>query len=156
MYYRRLIGATGLAFLLFTSLGCDDGAPGADADAVLDVPVLADTVTLPDADVAVTPDVAADGEVTTGPTGCPPPGCDDGNVCTADECDAATQTCKHTSLTDGTACGCGDSGQCFAGTCVNGQGVCNTNADCDDAFACTYDRCDGCQCVVEAIPDCVE
>ncbi|MEZ4266855.1 MAG: hypothetical protein R3F39_10790 [Myxococcota bacterium] len=148
----RIIGAIGLATLLF--MGCSDDSASADAgvDAVADVASDAVADAVPDA-VA---DATGDTDVPVGPTGCVPPSCDDGNQCTVDECDTALLTCKHTPKTDGAACGCLDAGQCFASTCVGGNGVCDSNAQCDDGFGCTADRCDGCKCVTEVIPDCVE
>lgn len=50
--------------------------------------------------------------------------CDDGNPCTADSCDAVTG-CKHTAVTDGTACPA-DGNPCTLDTCQGG--LCNTTA----------------------------
>jgi hypothetical protein len=67
-------------------------------------------------------------------------GCDDGNPCTTDACDAAG-SCTHAPVADGTSCGAGDpchgSGRCNAGACVAGAPV-----SCDDGNACTVDSCD--------------
>ncbi len=89
-------------------------------------------------------------------------GCDDGNACTADRCNAASGACVHADISDrcpapeeacriaacdpevgcvaidapdGTACGAGcEAGTCHAGACVS--------TFCDDANACTLDTCD--------------
>jgi hypothetical protein len=156
MRYGRIIGAIVLATLLMAA--CDDDPAKSDAGADTGADVAADVVADTVADAA--PDTAVDANSDTdgaiGPTGCFPPTCDDGSPCTVDECDTALQTCNHTPILDGTPCGCGNVGQCFAGTCIDGQGVCNSNAQCNDGFVCTFDRCDGCQCVTEPIPDCIE
>lgn len=49
---------------------------------------------------------------------------DDGNDCTIDTCDAASQNPKHTNRPDGTACSAGN-GVCFTGKCLPCKpGVC--------------------------------
>jgi hypothetical protein len=93
---------------------------------------------------------------------CPP--CDDGNLCTTDYCDPATNICAHVPIrcddnspcttdscsptigcqfvahpngeacSDGNACTTGD--HCQAGSCVG------TTTNCNDNNACTYDDCD--------------
>jgi hypothetical protein len=67
--------------------------------------------------------------------GCTPPctvdaECDDGNVCTADKCDA--------------------------GTCVSVAiaGCCTANAECDDGNVCTDDSCLANACAHAAVPNC--
>jgi hypothetical protein len=47
-------------------------------------------------------------------------GCNDGNACTTDSCDTATNMCVHTPI----------------------AGCCSVDADCDDFNACTTDSCD--------------
>ncbi len=70
-----------------------------------------------------------------------PKSCDDGNVCTADACDAKLGGCVAATLStaatcsDGNACTVGDS--CSAGSCVAGAAK-----SCDDGVACTTDSCD--------------
>src|SRR5206468_351945 len=70
-------------------------------------------------------------DCTSAPGGCA--GCDDGNPCTAEACDA-DGACTHAPVPDGTACGggavCHGSGRCERGTCVAGGAV-----NCDDAGA---------------------
>jgi hypothetical protein len=65
-------------------------------------------------------------------------GCDDGNPCTTDTCDAKGG-CQHlpasATCTDGTACTAGDA--CAGGTCKG------TAVNCDDGKPCTADSCDG-------------
>jgi hypothetical protein len=68
----------------------------------------------------------------------PDPSCDDGNVCTADAFDQATNGCKHT-FADGTPCAPAD--KCIADA-VCSQGVCLGKPKvCDDHSACTRDLC---------------
>ncbi|HEX5045268.1 MAG TPA: proprotein convertase P-domain-containing protein [Candidatus Polarisedimenticolaceae bacterium] len=79
--------------------------------------------------------LAVDDVVVTG-CQCTPAGCDDGNPCTVDTCDAA-QGCVHTirtgSCEDGNACTSSD-------TCVNGICV-GTPVSCSDGDPCTVDTC---------------
>lgn len=152
MRYGRIFGAVGLATLLFMGCGDDPAAADAGADVVADV--VADGVA--DAAPDAVFDAKSDTDVPLTPSGCIPSSCDDGSQCTVDECDTALLTCKHTFKPKGTPCGCGDVGTCFDGTCIDGKGACSSNAECEDGFACTRDRCDGCQCVVEPIPECKE
>lgn len=71
---------------------------------------------------------------------CVPLGCDDGNPCTADVCDAAFG-CVSTSVTDGRPCAisdwCAVGGTCESGTCVP-----RALRACDDMNPCTVDACD--------------
>ncbi|OGL76836.1 hypothetical protein A3E97_01675 [Candidatus Uhrbacteria bacterium RIFCSPHIGHO2_12_FULL_47_12] len=65
--------------------------------------------------------------------------CDDGNVCTTDQCNT-DGSCKHTKLTgplcdDGNVCTAVS--ECAAGVCKGG-----TTLDCDDKDACSTDWCD--------------
>ena len=65
--------------------------------------------------------------------------CDDGNVCTNDDCDAATGGCKATAklgnpCSDGDACT--ESDACDGTTCKAGA-----KAKCDDGNPCTVDSC---------------
>jgi len=77
-----------------------------------------------------------------------PDSCDDGNPCTVDTCDAATQfKCVHTPSSDGTSCAddtvCDGAEACKAGVCMPG-----TPLQCDDNNPCTDDSCDpkkGCE-----------
>jgi hypothetical protein len=73
--------------------------------------------------------------------------CDDGNVCTADSCDLATQSCVNdAAANDGVACDDGDA--CTENDLCSG-GVCGGGAvNCDDGNVCTNDACDaGVGCV---------
>lgn len=72
-------------------------------------------------------------------------GCNDGNPCTVDVCDAATEsgkdsTCSHTPTSNGAVCDDGDacttSDACVSGAC--GGSV----KDCGDGDPCTADTCD--------------
>jgi MYXO-CTERM domain-containing protein len=68
-------------------------------------------------------------------------GCDDGNSCTDDDCDAQNGACIGTpndanDCSDGNACTTGE--YCSNGGCVPGT----TPVDCDDDNACTADGCD--------------
>ena len=68
-----------------------------------------------------------------------PPDCDDGNSCTRDLWDTATQKCVNLSLSgyacdDGSMCTTGD--ECVAGVCLSGQPL-----DCDDGDDSTLDSC---------------
>ncbi|MEW5849051.1 MAG: hypothetical protein AB2A00_09560 [Myxococcota bacterium] len=66
------------------------------------------------------------------------PDCDDGNPCTLDSFDVATDTCSSVPVSapcdDGNACTEGDT--CAEGACVG------TVRHCDDGIACTVDTCD--------------
>lgn len=66
-------------------------------------------------------------------------GCDDGNPCTADSCDAVTG-CVHSNVADGTYCEdadlCDGREQCFGGVCQQG-----TALTCNDNNPCTVDVC---------------
>jgi len=98
----------------------------------------------------VVPDgvVCSDGDVCNGAETCqsglclvgPPPDCDDGNVCTADSCDAVLG-CQNTPLADGASC---DDGDVCNGTSTCQTGACNpgTPLNCEDGNACTADSCD--------------
>ncbi len=73
--------------------------------------------------------------------------CDDGNVCTDDECDGGECVFKPTAK-------CDDSDPCtedlclhFSGECLNAPqpsaaDCCSSDAQCDDGFECTTDLCD--------------
>ena len=67
--------------------------------------------------------------------------CDDGNICTADSCDAMTSACVHTSLTNGTSCSdglfCNGAETCVAGACVDNADPCTAGQVCDE----TADTC---------------
>ncbi len=154
MRYGRIVGAIGLATLLL--MGCGDDPASADADVTTDVAAdgAADAAADSSSDAAV--DAKSDTDGAVEPTGCFPPSCDDKSPCTVDECDTVLQRCTHTPKPQGTPCGCANAGTCFESTCVGGDGVCSSNADCDDGFPCTFDRCDGCQCLTEPIPDCIK
>jgi YD repeat-containing protein len=69
-----------------------------------------------------------------------PPVLDDGNPCTADECDPVTGV-THTAVANGTSCSdgnaCNGAEICAAGTCAAG-----TPTTVDDGNPCTADSCD--------------
>lgn len=71
---------------------------------------------------------------------CVLPGCDDGNPCTEDGCDAVLG-CVHRPLT-GDACDDGD--RCTTGDRCSAEGRCvpGPPRDCSDGDPCTSDRCD--------------
>jgi hypothetical protein len=85
----------------------------------------------------------------------PTVGCDDGNACTDDECDADSGAClgsidDSNGCSDSNACTTGDF--CSAGACQAGVGAPN----CDDNNACTTDTCDpntGCAHVAKSCSD---
>jgi hypothetical protein len=81
----------------------------------------------------------------------PPPPCDDGNRCTEDWFEAATNECRHR-FADGVPCQAAD--RCIIDA-VCSQGVClGRSKACDDESACTLDFCrqtDG-ECVHVANP----
>jgi hypothetical protein len=76
--------------------------------------------------------------------------CDDGIACTADSCVAGA--CAHTAEDDM----CPREGACMVGLCDPTVGCssvpdpgcaqCQVDSDCDDAVACTVDRCTGASC----------
>jgi peroxiredoxin len=76
---------------------------------------------------------AAGPDVDPGPCG---GSCDDGDPCTADECDRQARVCVHRPLTGGS---CEGPAGCGAGSCHDGR--CVDFAACDDMFVCTLDHC---------------
>jgi hypothetical protein len=84
-----------------------------------------------------TPDTA-DADTVQPPT-CDATACSDGNPCTNDYCDDATQACKHNPnalpCDDGNACTVNDA--CLGGVCGS-----KTPKPCDDGNVCTQDGCD--------------
>jgi hypothetical protein len=66
--------------------------------------------------------------------------CDDGNSCTADACNAADNTCRHTPLPDLTPCddrnACTLNELCYGGFCAP-LGLASAGAPCDDSDPCT-------------------
>lgn len=67
--------------------------------------------------------------------------CHDGNPCTTDFCDEATESCQNIAVADGTSCEdefyCNGTETCQAGICQIGSPV-----NCDDSIGCTIDSCD--------------
>jgi len=61
--------------------------------------------------------------------------CDDGNACTADNCDPATG-CSHVALD------CNDNDACTSDSCDPATGCGHAALDCNDNDACTSDSCD--------------
>ncbi|MFN2426118.1 MAG: dockerin type I domain-containing protein [Candidatus Binatia bacterium] len=79
-------------------------------------------------------DTCADGACVAGPVN----DCDDGNGCTDDSCNEATDSCDTVNNTDP----CDDGVFCVVdGTCADGDCV-GTARDCGDENACTDDSCD--------------
>jgi len=129
-----------------TPLVCDDGNPcTADScDALLGCQstAVADGTSCADGTVCNGAETCVAGACTAGT----PLNCDDGNVCTADSCDALLG-CQNVAVADGTSCAdgtvCNGAETCVAGACTAG-----TPLVCDDGNACTADSCDallGCQ-----------
>jgi hypothetical protein len=77
-------------------------------------------------------------EICSATSGCvsgTPPNCDDGSVCTTDDCDALAG-CTNTPLT------CNDQNACTADACDPLTGCASTTITCSDGDACTADSCD--------------
>ncbi len=80
--------------------------------------------------------------------------CDDGDACTSDSCDEASDTCDVGPVPDGTPCQgadyCSISFACQAGACTGA-----TPRPCDDGNPCTADSCDetGDQCRHQNLAD---
>lgn len=87
---------------------------------------------------------------------CPPGHCNDGNPCTGDLCDPLGGVCSHSTLEDGTSCGCNESGTCIHGLCAGAEQACSSHDDCDDSNDCTVDMCLGCACGNDVIIECVQ
>ncbi len=74
--------------------------------------------------------------------------CYDGDPCTSDLCDEASDRCPHTPLPGpgcpcSTAADCNDSNQCTVDICDAGSARCTyTPSPCDDGNICTTDTCD--------------
>lgn len=72
--------------------------------------------------------------------------CSDGNECTTDGCDEASQGCLFVQVPDGTACG--DCSYCNAGQCLANinspaePSECSVDSDCDDGDPCTTASCE--------------
>lgn len=64
---------------------------------------------------------------------------DDGNECTASDCNPANGACETSNVADGTECN-GGAGACSAGQCVD-DNLCE-GVDCNDNNECTADACD--------------
>ncbi len=120
---------------LGVALSCQDGDPCTDdsCDPVLGCQHVQNNGPCNDGDACTTQDGCAGGVCLGGP----PPGCDDGEVCTEDGCDPAI------GCTSSPAAGvCDDDDSCtVADVCTNGAcfGVAK---DCDDGDVCTVDACD--------------
>ncbi len=67
--------------------------------------------------------------------------CDDGELCTLDNCTVGTNACTHVAVAGGTACDdgnpCTNGDACAGGTCAPGKAK-----NCDDGNTCTIDACD--------------
>lgn len=67
-----------------------------------------------------------------------PVDCSDGNSCTSDSCDPSTGACTITNVSNGTLCDLdGTLASCLRGTCF----VCTSNGSCSDSNSCTTDVC---------------
>jgi hypothetical protein len=95
---------------------------------------------------------ALSNEIVVAALACAPEACEDGEACTADDCDASG--CIHDPLPDGTACsGSLGDGLCVAGVCEPLQ--CAADGDCDDGDACNgAEACSGGSCLAGDVPDC--
>jgi len=73
---------------------------------------------------------------------CDPAACDDGDPCTADDCQ--NLTCTHSRMPDGAVCGSG--AVCISGICSVPQ--CTRDADCADGDVCDgLETCSGFRCL---------
>ncbi len=76
---------------------------------------------------------------------CVPIGCDDGNPCTDDVCNAAQARCDHNPTTDSARL-CNDASECTVGDrCIGSS--CVGVVDCSDGNECTDDSCGGTSCL---------
>jgi hypothetical protein len=95
-----------------------------------------------DGNACTTGDICVSGQCTSGQ----PPKCDDGNICTADICVAATGLCDFSPLA-GTACddneACTSGDACQGGQCVAGKAVCECKKLSDCAVKEDGDACNG-------------
>ena len=73
--------------------------------------------------------------------------CDDGDLCTADTCDAATG-CAHGTVS------CDDGDACTLDTCEAATGCAHGTVSCDDGDACTLDTCEAAAGCVHAPVSC--
>ncbi len=155
-----------LGLITATSVGCGDNLPRFDeatADAAPDVADAADTTDIGEGcpgalGCACAADDTCDSGYCHPASGdkqeaqCATPcetagdkGCNDGNPCTTDLCDASTDsdkssTCSHTAVANGVVCNDGDacttSDVCGAGACAGAA------KDCGDGDPCTTDTCE--------------
>ena len=87
--------------------------------------------------------------------------CDDGNPCSADECDPVAcagggePQCVHTPAAGLCTAACGVPGECAGAECVPLEECpCASDADCDDAHPCTEDFCSDTTCHHSWTPGC--
>jgi hypothetical protein len=139
---------------------CTDDTCDPGSGCVFD-PVPQEGETCDDADACTTMDACAAGVCTGGA----PPNCDDGNVCTDDDCDSMTGcssvdntdpcddgvSCTESDVCAGGACGgtpnhglCTDGFTCTTNTChpLDGCLFPLDHGSCDDGVGCTADACD--------------
>ena len=124
-----------------TAVVCDDNNLCTDdsCDAVTGCVYAANTAPCEDGDKCTLLDVCVEKLCKSGAI----KSCEDGQVCTADSCDAVSGNCVYASLPkDGTPCDadtsvCTQNDACSDGKCLAGTGV-----DCDDKNPCTNDSCD--------------
>ena len=128
---------------------CDDGnlCTTDSCDAALGCVNAANSAPCDDFDACTLGDVCAGGACVSGA----PANCDDGNVCTDDECQPLAG-CLHLDNTDP----CDDFNDCTVGDlCKQGECVGTGSLECDDGNPCTKDLClpgGGCQHEVVDVP----
>jgi len=138
--------------------GDEDTAVDPPVDPAPDVPPDTSPDTSPDP-VDVPPDTVPDPapdivDVETEPGECTTmwdPACDDGNECTTDWCDLATETCVHSGASaEGTSCTY-DGNECTSDLCTGGVCVHQPAREgefcADDGEFCTTDLCESGVCV---------
>jgi hypothetical protein len=171
----------GCVFMASPGLSCDDGDPCTTGDACGDdgcepgVPVVCDddNACTDDTCDVMTGQCSAsnvmsggcdDHNPCTGDDQCvafmgtcagTPMNCDDVDPCTQDFCDAATMSCVHALMADGSSCSdgsdCTTDDVCTDGVCDGAPYVCP-----DDGDACTIEQCEGdqgCQSVAAGVAD---
>ncbi len=135
--------------LIDPQTACEDGNPCTNegCDAKTGCTHMANAGSCDDGTPCTTGEACKDGSCQGGK----PTLCDDGKVCTNDQCDVKTGACAWTAkggaCSDGDGCTAGDT--CQAATCVPGPVVV-----CQDDESCTTEACDKAsgQCIVTPVP----
>ena len=137
-----------------TPVVCDDLNPCTEdvCDAALGctAPPAFDGVACVDGDACTTADACSNGTCVGGPA----PDCDDGNECTAHDCEPETG-CTTATVVDGTGCSenddaCAQTSHCQAGECVTA-----TTLECDDGDPCNgAETCGAAGCVDGVLLEC--